>query len=161
MKTNSQLWRFAPLAVAAIALVGDGVLRGSGLGGQSGTLGVLALLGIGAALYRVRGWPSLAMGACVLPLAIEISGPITAALLAVVILVGRQSISWILERELEPVASASDRTGDLLLSVGPAALAVVAAGWLRAALPAIGVGPGTVASTRPGGLTDLGQRAEW
>ena len=99
METTSQLWRFGPLALALSALVVEGLWHGVAAGDEPpGVLIVLGCLALGVALYRPRGWPSLALAAGVVPLAIGFFGGVVAALLAVVVLLARQSVFWVIER---------------------------------------------------------------
>lgn len=141
MKTTSQLWRVGPLVLGLVALAVEGfwrgVFTGQGLGdGPPIALVALGVLALGVALYRPRGWPSLALAAAVLPLAIGFFGGVIAALLAVVVLLARQSVFWVIERREGRSEGGEKKAIELISSLGPLALAVVAASWVGLGLSA-------------------------
>jgi len=128
-----------------LALAVDGFWHGV-FTGDSPPIALVALsaLALGVAMYRPRGWPSLALAAGVVPLAIGLYGGVVAALLAVVVLLARQSVFWVIQRREGRSEGSEKEAIELVLSLGPLALAVVAASW-------VGLGP-AVETPEIGGL---------
>ncbi len=134
METNSQIWRFGPLGLGLVALAVEGWRSGFAVSGALGWLTVLALLGLATATYCPRGWPSLALGSWVVPVTLAVFGVTAAAALAVTLLLSRQAVLWAMQSRQGRRETGAKEAMELLLSVGPLLLAVVAAGWVRSGL---------------------------